>query len=147
MSDERIEGYDDTPEPERVQAGPGAHPDHRQADSEFSAAGGLAPHDSGPDVGEPAGLFDQREVSEFSDRWEDIQVRFVDQPRESVAAADQLVDDVVNTVTTRMGDQRRQLESLWQRDEEVSTEQLRQSLQRYHALFDRLLSTPTAPTS
>lgn len=93
-----------------------------------------------------ARLFDEQETSRFSERWEEIQSRFVDQPQESVAAADELVDDVVNTITARLTEQRRQLESQWQRDEGVSTEQLRQSLQRYRELFDRLLSGPHAPS-
>lgn len=148
MSDEHIEGRNQTGHSESAGTGTGADPDQRQPGPQGQVAGGTAAHGSSADADAPAGLFDQREVSEFSDRWEDIQVRFVDQPQESVAAADKLVDDVVTTVTTRLGDQRRQLESQWQREEEVSTEQLRQSLQRYHALFDRLLSTSTsAPSS
>ncbi len=143
MSDERIEGRSHTGSSEPMDTGSQGHPDSRQADPEARRVGGDPRSETGSADGGGAGLFDQGEVTEFSDRWEDIQVRFVDQPQESVAAADRLVDDVVNTVTSRLSDQRRELESLWQRDEEVTTEQLRQSLQRYHALFDRLLSTQT----
>lgn len=97
-------------------------------------------------VDSPEGLFDHAETSQFSSRWNDIQARFVDQPQESVAAADALVDDVVATFTTRLAEQRQQLEAQWQRDEGVSTEQLRRSFQRYRELFDRLLAgTSTAP--
>lgn len=105
-------------------------------------AGDVPSTDRTADAGTQAPLFDQQEAARLSDRWDDIQARFVDQPQESVVAADELVADVMDTITTRLTDQRRELESQWQRDEEVSTEQLRQSLQRYHALFDRLLSTP-----
>ncbi len=111
-----------------------------------------APIGSGSDVPatdpveSPDGLFDHEETSQFSSRWHEIQARFVDQPQESVAAADALVDDVVATITTRLTEQRRQLEAQWQRDEGVSTEQLRRSFQRYRELFDRLLAgTSTAP--
>lgn len=114
--------------------------------------GGQTPGGSGSGVGETdpvdsaEGLFDHAETSQFSSRWHDIQARFVDQPQESVAAADALVDDVVATFTTRLAEQRRQLEAQWQRDEAASTEELRRSLQRYRELFDRLLAgTSTAP--
>lgn len=147
MSDDFIEGPGGTGRPASPETASGGQRDPRQAGHPDRVAHAGATPDASADAGAPAGLFDQQEVAAFSDRWEDIQVRFVDQPQESVAAADQLVDDVVNAMTTRLGDQRRQLESLWQHDEEVSTEQLRQSLQRYHALFDRLLSTPSAPAS
>ncbi len=143
MSDERIEDRSHPGPSEPVDTGSQSHPDSPQADPEARRVGGAPRPEAGSATSGGAGLFDQGEVDEFSDRWEDIQVRFVDQPKESVAAADRLVDDVVNTVTSRLSDQRRELESLWQRDEEVTTEQLRQSLQRYHALFDRLLSTRT----
>lgn len=117
-----------------------------------SDTGGQTPGGSGSDVGETdpvdsaEGLFDFAETSQFSSRWHEIQARFVDQPQESVAAADALVDDVVATFTTRLAEQRRQLEVQWQRDEAVSTEELRRSFQRYRELFDRLLAgTSTAP--
>lgn len=146
MSDERIEGRRPTGSPEPPHTGQETHVDHPGASPEGQRVTETAPSDPNTESG-GGDLFDQREVADFSARWEDIQVRFVDQPQESVAAADKLVDDVVDAVTTRMGEQRRQLESLWQSDEEVSTEQLRQSLQRYHALFDRLLSTRSGRVS
>ena len=37
-------------------------------------------------------------------------------------------------------EERQQLESQWERSDEVSTEDLRQAMQRYRAFFERLLS-------
>ena len=83
-------------------------------------------------VGEDAG--------ELGDRWQQIQVRFVDDPREAVHDADALVQDVLHRVTRGFADERRRLEEQWDGGDDVSTEELRLALQRYRAFFGRLLS-------
>lgn len=90
--------------------------------------------DDGQSLVEP----EQRE--RFRSRWESIQTRFVDEPRPSVEQADSLVAELMQQLTRTFADERAQLETQWERDEEVSTEELRIALTRYRSFFNRLLS-------
>jgi len=85
-------------------------------------------------------LFPAAESEMFRNRWNDIQVSFVDEPRPSVEKADQLVATVIERLAEVYADERSKLESDWDRGGEVSTEDLRQALRRYRSFFDRLLS-------
>lgn len=80
------------------------------------------------------------DAGELGDRWQEIQARFVDDPREAVHAADALVQDVLHRVTRGFADERRRLEEQWDGGDDVSTEELRLALQRYRTFFGRLLS-------
>jgi hypothetical protein len=80
------------------------------------------------------------DAGELGDRWQEIQARFVDDPREAVHAADALVPDVLHRVTRGFADERRRLEEQWDGGDDVSTEELRLALQRYRTFFGRLLS-------
>ena|SRR6266498_4162632 len=85
-------------------------------------------------------LFAQGEAEEFRSRWKTIQISFVDEPRESVRKADELVSNVTKRLTDIFTDERNRLEHEWDRGDKVSTEDLRVALQRYREFFDRLLS-------
>lgn len=74
------------------------------------------------------------------ERWEEIQSSFIDEPRESVQKANELVSELTDTITERFRNERFRLEKRWEEGEEVSTETLRVTLQRYRSFFDRLLS-------
>jgi hypothetical protein len=76
----------------------------------------------------------------FLTRWEAIQTKFVDEPNRSVQEADQLVGELMNRLTTEFSEARSDLESRWEREDEVSTEDLRMTLQRYRSFFQRLLA-------
>ena len=76
----------------------------------------------------------------YRGRWDDIQSRFVDDPRNSVEQADTLVLEVVQDLQTTFGSERSSLEAQWQSGEDVETEDLRVALRRYRSFFDRLLS-------
>ena len=76
----------------------------------------------------------------FTERWQEIQTSFVDEPRESVAQADALVADLMQRLAASFSEERVRLESQWDRGDEVSTEDLRVALTRYRSFFDRLLS-------
>ena len=84
-------------------------------------------------------LLDDARSREIAARWETIQARFVDQPRESVREADALVGAVLKELTDRFTAERRQMEQQWSRDD-ASTEDLRVALQHYRSVFQRLLS-------
>ncbi len=79
--------------------------------------------------------------AEFQRRWEDIQTRFVDEPRRAVEDADGLVATVMQQLAEGFALERERLESQWGRGEDISTEELRVTLQRYRSFFHRLLST------
>jgi len=89
---------------------------------------------------ERAALFHDEEAHGFRSRWDAIQTGFVDEPRAAVEQADALVAQVVSRVVQVFGEQRTTLESQWDRDRDISTEDLRLALTRYRAFFDRLLS-------
>jgi ethanolamine utilization cobalamin adenosyltransferase len=84
-------------------------------------------------------LFANDELQGFRSRWEEVQAGFVDEPRESVQRADQLVSDLMTRLTSGFDQTRSGLEEQWNKGEEASTEDLRVALTRYRAFFNRLL--------
>ncbi len=88
-----------------------------------------------------ASLFPAETLGDMRQRWSAIQTRFVDEPRQAVEQADELVEELLTKLTQTFADERTGLEDQWSGDGgEVSTEDLRQALQRYRALFGRLLA-------
>jgi hypothetical protein len=78
---------------------------------------------------------------EYRGRWNDIQNDFVDEPRRSVEQADGLVAEVITSLVERFSAERTRLEQQWT-DGDVSTEELRTTLQHYRSFFHRLLDSP-----
>lgn len=91
-------------------------------------------------VGRAEPLLAADAVGEFQRRWTDIQAGFVDEPRRAVEQADALVADAIKRLAESFANERAQLEAQWDRGGDVSTEDLRQALQRYRSFFSRLLS-------
>ena len=89
--------------------------------------------------GQDEALFADDEAQSLRSRWEDVQRGFVDEPRESVQKADDLVSDLVDRLTKGFAEARSGLEEQWNKGEEASTEDLRVALTRYRAFFQRLL--------
>ena len=87
-----------------------------------------------------AELFDGQDAQVFRQRWQQVQSRFVDDPRGAVADADALVSDVTQTLSSRFAEQKTTLEQQWSAGDDVQTEDLRQTMQRYRTLFERLLA-------
>jgi hypothetical protein len=79
-------------------------------------------------------------VNELRARWNEIQASFVDEPRRAVEQADGLVADAIKRLAESFAQERARLEGQWDRGGDVSTEDLRQALQRYRSFFSRLLS-------
>jgi hypothetical protein len=77
----------------------------------------------------------------FQHRWQEIQTRFVDEPRGAVEDADGLVANLMQQLADGFAKERERLEAQWGRGEDISTEDLRVALQRYRSFFQRLLST------
>jgi hypothetical protein len=72
-------------------------------------------------------------------RWESVQVGFVDDPRQAVDDADDLVSSVIEDLADGFRQRRQRLESRWSTGGDASTDDLRDSFQRYRDFFDRLL--------
>jgi hypothetical protein len=87
-----------------------------------------------------AQLLDPKDREAMTQRWRDIQADFVDQPRKAMQDADALVAGLMQQLAQMFSQERSQLEAQWSRGDQVSTEDLRVSLQRYRAFFERLLS-------
>jgi hypothetical protein len=85
-------------------------------------------------------LFTDERSSQFRSRWTDVQAGFVDEPRSAVEQADGLVAEVMQQLAKTFADERTRLEAEWERQGDVSTEDLRQALRRYRSFFDRLLT-------
>lgn len=64
----------------------------------------------------------------------------MDDPRNAVQDADRLVTDLMRRLSERFAIERDKLEAQWAGGDDVSTEDLRQNLQRYRSFFDRLLA-------
>ncbi|MFE3944936.1 hypothetical protein ACFXPV_24245 [Streptomyces sp. NPDC059118] len=88
-----------------------------------------------------APLIGPQETEDLRARWQRIQQEFVDDPQQSVLAADGLVAEVMQLLATTFADHKRGLEGQWHRGEEVATEDLRLALRQYRSFFDRLLTT------
>lgn len=101
--------------------------DEREAADEAHAGGGHS-------------LLGEEHHRRFRSRWDDVQASFVDEPRKAVAAADDLVREATEAIHSLFERDRRQLEGVWDRGDDVSTEDLRVTLQRYRSFFERLLS-------
>ena len=85
-------------------------------------------------------LFENNADGEFRNRWREIQAGFVDEPRNAVQRADQLVAELMQSLAQSFSKQRNELEHQWDASENVSTEDLRVALTRYRSFFERLLS-------
>jgi hypothetical protein len=89
---------------------------------------------------EPTHLFPGNEAQNLKQQWDQIQTRFVDQPRDAVHDADALVSSAIERLSQVFADERSRLEQQWSRGENISTEDLRVAFQRYRSFFQRMLS-------
>jgi hypothetical protein len=107
----------------------------RQVETRQQAAG------SGSAQAEPlAELFPQDVAGGFRSRWDAVQIGFVDDPKQAVKQADELVAQVMKSLAESFSRQRSNIEGAAPGGDEASTESLRVALQRYRSFFHRLLS-------
>lgn len=74
----------------------------------------------------------------FRNRWREVRLRFVDDPRSAVDDARQLVDEAINSVTAALTEQQDRL-GAWRAGDSTDTEELRVAVHRYRNFLDRLL--------
>ncbi len=84
-------------------------------------------------------LVSAERAESYGSRWNGVKGTFVDEPRQAVAQADELVGELLGELEGLFREQRRSIEAGLDADE-TSTEDLRQALRRYRSFFDRLLS-------
>jgi hypothetical protein len=111
---------------------------HRPAEPAYGGPGSVA-SEAGTGQEQPAGLGSAGDHERFVARWTEIQAEFVDEPRRAVDDADALVVDMMDRLARMLASERERLGSFGPTGQ-VSTEDLRQGLQRYRALFEWLLA-------
>ncbi len=85
--------------------------------------------------GGPAGsLFDADDARSFQERWRDVQLRFVDDPKEATAEAAGLLDEAVDRLATSLREQKGRLAGGTD-----DTERLRVELRGYRDMLNRIL--------
>jgi hypothetical protein len=103
--------------------------------------GASLPHETpaGANAGTPVALLTPEDSQRFRTSWNEVQGRFVYEPRSAVQEADALVSEVIDQLTRMFANEHVSLEGQWKQGEDVSTEDLRQALLRYHSFFNRLM--------
>lgn len=89
--------------------------------------------------GSTPALLSHEESEKFHMRWNEIQGKFVDEPRSAVQQADALVSEVIGQINRLLDAEHSSLESQWDKSTDASTEDLRMAIQRYRAFFNRLV--------
>ncbi|MEU5938727.1 hypothetical protein ABZ807_05985 [Micromonospora sp. NPDC047548] len=86
----------------------------------------------------PAMLFDADAAQGFRDRWREVQLRFVDDPRAAVGEAQSLVEEAIRALSDALAAQKEKLGG-WQAAGSADTEQLRVAVRQYRDFLDRVL--------
>jgi len=81
-----------------------------------------------------ATLFDKDDASGFQERWRDVQLRFVDSPKDATGDAAKLVEEAVEKLTAALRSQREGLHA-----DTDDTEQLRVQLRGYRDMLNRII--------
>jgi hypothetical protein len=85
-----------------------------------------------PDLGK---IFAAADAQSFQDRWREVQLKFVDTPKEATTEAASLLDEVVDKLATSLRAQKDSLST----DTSDDTEQLRVELRGYRDILNRVL--------
>ncbi|MCM2253651.1 MAG: hypothetical protein NDJ19_14925 [Ramlibacter sp.] len=96
--------------------------------------------DAGSADGRLAALFPPEAAGDFRARWDTVQIGFVDDPRQAVRQADELVAQVMKSLAESFAAERARFEGELDQNDSASTENLRVALRRYRSFFQRLLS-------
>ena len=130
----------DIARPATLQQEPAATMGHDPDQADRADTQPIQPSAATTSITDAGPLFPDDELNNFRARWKEVQTSFVDEPRQAVEQADSLVANVVKRVAEQFAAERATLEDQWGKGDNVSTEDLRQSLKRYRSFFDRLLS-------
>ena len=86
-----------------------------------------------------ARLFQPEAAERFRVEWQQIQIRFVDDPKDAVQGADHLLTEVLQSLTGTVTERKNELEGQWHGESEALTEDLRLALRRYRSFVNQLL--------
>ena len=92
------------------------------------------------DVKQLAPLFLAEAAEDFRSRWDAVQIGFVDDPKQAVQRADELVAQVMKNLAETFSNERANIEGQFKESDDATTEHLRVALRRYRSFFQRLLS-------
>ena len=106
---------------------------------QMDESGRQAQHQSA-EVQSNAPLLSNEVTDRLQAAWTEAQASFVDEPRQAVQRADELVAFAIKQIAETFARERSGLEAQWDREGDVSTEDLRVALTRYRSFFHRLLS-------
>ena len=90
-----------------------------------------------------AGQLGDEQVQRLTAQWRAVQTGFVDDPRDAVSRADELVARAAGLLVTSLDERRRRLrgeDGADDSDAGIPTEELRLAMREYHTLLDRLLA-------
>jgi hypothetical protein len=144
--------------------GSGRHAAATPATAATAADGNLRPGEAAGNLGDFSDLTYGNlvpDAEQFTAQWQEIQFRFVDDPRGSVTEA----ADIVAQVTAKMeaaiqerqraieerqqaiAEQQRSLRGRWGEDSNADTENLRETLRMYKTFLDQLIGSRTSSAS
>ncbi|MFC0031772.1 hypothetical protein ACFFMM_19810 [Micromonospora chaiyaphumensis] len=103
-----------------------------------AALAGAARPTPGAVPADAATLFAPETAQDFRDRWRDVQLRFVDDPRAAVGEAQSLVEEAIEALSAALREQKTKLGG-WQESGSSDTEQLRVAVRGYRDFLDRVL--------
>ena len=87
---------------------------------------------------EPDLLLAKESRDDLQDRWQALQLRFIDDPRNVAKDAGSLVEESLEQLRTALNDRKRELDD-WNTEGTVDTERLRRVVCDYRELFDNVL--------
>jgi hypothetical protein len=79
-------------------------------------------------------------AEDFRRGWDAVQIGFVDDPRQAVHDADELVNRVLRSLSETFTGERSRVEAQVSQADPISTEALRVAMRRYRSFLHRLLS-------
>jgi hypothetical protein len=98
-----------------------------------------APPPADEDDQSPVHLFQPEAAERFRVEWQQIQTRFVDDPKDAVQGADHLLAEVLESLAGTVTERKHELEGQWHGESEAPTEDLRLALRRYRSFVNQLL--------
>jgi hypothetical protein len=138
-------GSQPPPEQDPLPGEPEMEPAQRAVDD---AAEGEAPNiearTAGAGRGDVAARGDEpfvaADATRYQDRWYEIQTGFVDEPGHAVQSAGELLTELIDDLNRRLTTELEALDARRGASDDVSTEDLRVTFQRYRTFFDRLMT-------
>ncbi|MFI0795729.1 hypothetical protein ACH4OY_24060 [Micromonospora rubida] len=116
-------------------------PEPGMTDPDTADAGALGAATARPTSGavhdDATDLFEPDAAQAFRDRWRDVQLRFVDDPKAAAGQAQSLVEEAIQALAAALAEQKNKLGD-WQQTGD-DTEQLRIAVRRYRDFLDRVL--------